>query len=206
MRRAALILVAVAAIAAIATWEGGPLGAALEGPPPVAVSAIPKGDDDVVPGENARRVARPPRATLERYKLRRGEWRLVWNHRARDYLSAADFVGRFVFPGTRWWLIACSSSEGGHGPWVWNSPAPGRSYPLSRYPTRPAGSSGAGGWLQFKSGTFWGYADAAWDAALENGYRVPRAHKRWTDPVGQAIVGAYMLTLNQRHQWEGARC
>ena len=41
-------------------------------------------------------------------------------------------------PAPNWWLLSCSSSEGGHGRWVPNSQG-----------------SGVGGWMQMYPSTFW---------------------------------------------------
>ena len=152
--------------------------------------AAGKSESQVGVPVNDRRVSgSAARQPLNRMKVRRGEWRSLWSQRARDWPTAAGFVGRFVFPGTRGWLLRCSSSEGGHGPFVLNRQG-----------------SGAGGWMQFLASTHAAYLEQSWEAARRNGFRVPRRHARWRDPLAQAIVGAHMLLIGERRQWAGRLC
>lgn len=88
-----------------------------------------------------------------------------------DWETAVRIVQR-VWPGTSGWLLSCSAHEGGHGAFVMNTQG-----------------SGAGGWMQFMSGTFsWalGRAKAA----------APRIILRpgtaaWTSPLGQAFAAGW---------------
>jgi hypothetical protein len=70
------------------------------------------------------------------------------------------------------------SREGGHGAWVPN-----------RY------GSGAGGWFQFMSGTFYAYVHGAFRAAARRGYYIPDKFKSWYSPLGQAVTASYMFYL-----------
>ncbi|HXH87409.1 MAG TPA: hypothetical protein VNI55_02230 [Gaiellaceae bacterium] len=106
----------------------------------------------------------------------------------RDWWFAVRYADR-IYPGSAGWLLSCSASEGGHGGWV---------------PNRQG--SGAGGWMQFLSGTFYANVDAAFADARARGHVVPRSWRSWYSAGGQAVVGAYMLRVGQRGQWVGAGC
>jgi hypothetical protein len=102
----------------------------------------------------------------------------------------ATTYANIIYPGTRPWLISCSRSEGGTTSFVMNNQG-----------------SGAGGWLQFMSGTFYAYVHAAFQTARERGYVVLSQWKSWTSPAGQAITGAYMrYTGKDGSHWVGAGC
>lgn len=105
--------------------------------------------------------------------------------------AAVDLVGRFYGPSLQAWLWSCSQphSEGGHGRWVPNTQG-----------------SGAGGWLQFMSGTFYGVIDAAIADARGRGMLVPRAARSWYSPLGQALAGVQMLAAGRRGEWQGYGC
>lgn len=106
-----------------------------------------------------------------------------------DFQTAAHFADR-IWPGTYQWLIDCSSSEGGHGRFVMNH-----------------GGSGAGGWMQFMSGTFYGNVDGAFREARRLGVAVPTAARSWQSPLGQAITAAWMRHHHyDSGQWTGASC
>lgn len=109
----------------------------------------------------------------------------------RDWLAAVRLAGR-VFPGTEGWLRSCSrpESEGGWGRWVPNSQG-----------------SGAGGWLQFLSGTFYSNVDRAFaEARAVWRLPVPSRYRSWYSRVGQALTGASMLVHGQRGEWSGSGC
>lgn len=91
-----------------------------------------------------------------------------------DWLTAVDYVQR-IYPGTKDWLIYISHREGGWGRFVMNSQG-----------------SGAGGWLQFMSSTYYAYNDAAYADARRRGFILDEATNSWTNPLGQAVTGAYM--------------
>jgi hypothetical protein len=94
------------------------------------------------------------------------------------------------FPGTASWLLSCSASEGGHGRFVMNHQG-----------------SGAGGWMQFMSGTFYAYVDRALAETRKKGYRVSSKHRSWYSPLGQALTAGYMRYhgLDRPHWW-GSGC
>lgn len=94
-----------------------------------------------------------------------------------------------VYPGTKGWLLSCSASEGGWGRWVPNSQG-----------------SGAGGWLQFMSGTFWRMYDAAHSEVRSKRFIVPRSAASWYSPLGQALAGAWGVTHGRSHEWYGHGC
>lgn len=104
-----------------------------------------------------------------------------------DWQTAVDIVQR-VFPGSKSWLLSCSASEGGHGPFVYNRQG-----------------SGAAGWLQFMSGTFYGNADDAIAYTKNKGFIVPNVY-RLDSPLGQALAGGYMWTRGWTHHWYGNGC
>ena len=128
----------------------------------------------------------------KRWKKRAYTWRK--KHEAAviphttDWLTAVNLAQR-IFPGTSRWLLDCSSSEGGWGRWVPNGDG-----------------SGAGGWMQFLSGTFYGNVDAAFSTARRLGFRIAPEARSWYSATGQAITAAYMLGIGQRGQWYGSRC
>lgn len=87
------------------------------------------------------------------------------------------------------WVLSCADSEGGRGAWV---------------PNRAG--SGAGGWLQFLSGTFYSNAPAAWSFARSRGVQVPRRYMEWHSTIGQALTGLWMFHHEGSGQWYGAGC
>jgi hypothetical protein len=91
-----------------------------------------------------------------------------------DWRTAVRITQR-VFPGTESWLLYISNREGGWGPFVMNHEG-----------------SGAGGWMQFMSGTFYGYSDAARRAVASRGFVVDPDVFEWHDPLGQALTAGYM--------------
>jgi hypothetical protein len=94
-----------------------------------------------------------------------------------------------VYPGTKNWLLSCSSSEGGWGRFVFNSQG-----------------SGAAGWLQYMPGTFVGFYARAEADARRKGFRVdPRARSLYS-PLGQALAGGWALRNGLTHHWVGHGC
>lgn len=108
----------------------------------------------------------------------------------RDWRTAVLYVQRW-FPGTSPWLLDCSSSEGGHGRWV-----PNRKH------------SGAGGWMQYMEGTFYGDFDSAVNWLRARGVRVPSAARNWYSPLGQAIAAGWARHTGHTPpgKWTGALC
>jgi hypothetical protein len=103
------------------------------------------------------------------------------------YLGAVRYVERYF--GSQPFLHACPLSEGGYGAWVPN-----------HY------GSGAGGWLQFMSGTFYGIIDEAISSARARGMRVPASARSWYSPLGQALAAVQMLADGRRGEWTGGTC
>lgn len=132
----------------------------------------------------ARWTARNLRATLHAIVARADA---SWS-RALDYVSD-------VFPAERPWVQACSSSEGA-------SPDGLRAARL----TMNREGSGAGGPMQFMSGTFYGNVDAAAAETRRRGHRFLPAWRRWSSYAGQALTAANMKRRGQQGQWTGARC
>ena len=192
---AVAVVLAGVAVAVAVSWSGvGPLGAALSerGAPPIGrAGAPPRSLSAPTDGASQGALASSSGAgaRLARVRVRRGEWRMLWSQRARDWVTAAGFVGRFVFPGTRWWLLVCSRSEGGSGPFVLNRQG-----------------SGAGGWLQIMPGSWAAWVGSAHRDARRRGFVVPLRHMRWRDPLGQAVVGAWAFTNGLRDHWAGSGC
>jgi hypothetical protein len=91
-----------------------------------------------------------------------------------DWQTAVALVQR-IYPGTSGWLLYISHREGGHGAFVMNHQG-----------------SGAGGWMQFMSGTYYGYARAAYADVARRGFIVDRRTNSWYHPLGQAIVAGFM--------------
>lgn len=116
---------------------------------------------------------------------------MAWTPLNRDFETAVRVIAnRLRLPGSLAnWVLNCADSEGGRGAWV---------------PNR--GGSGAGGWLQFLSGTFYSNAPAAWAFARGRGIHVPRRYMSWYSPVGQALTGLWMFHHEGSGQWYGAGC
>jgi len=91
-----------------------------------------------------------------------------------DWVTSVKLVQR-VYPGTADWLLFISRREGGYGGFVMNHQG-----------------SGAGGWMQFMSSTYYAYSDRAFADARRRGFIVPESANAWTHPMGQAITAGYM--------------
>lgn len=91
-----------------------------------------------------------------------------------DWRTAVRLAQR-VYPGTSDWLLFISHREGGYGGFVMNHQG-----------------SGAGGWMQFMSGTFYGYVGAARADFARRGFQVDPSVWVWTHPLGQALTAGYM--------------
>ena len=91
-----------------------------------------------------------------------------------DWQTAVRVAQR-VYPGTSDWLLYISRREGGHGGFVMNHQG-----------------SGAGGWMQFMSSTFYAYVDAALADTRSRGFVVPDGSRSWYSPMGQALTAGYM--------------
>jgi hypothetical protein len=130
---------------------------------------------------SSRRIA--ARARL-RAVLRAG---LPWT---TDWQTAVRIVQR-DWPGSSRWLLACSSSEGGWG--LWKSNYQG---------------SGAGGWMQYMSGTFYGDLRGALALARQKHRPVPpRAADKWSSALGQAFAAGWAYFHSRPPgKWTGSRC
>ncbi len=91
-----------------------------------------------------------------------------------DWRTAVNIVQR-VYPGTRDWLLFISHREGGWGPFVMNHQG-----------------SGAGGWMQFMSSTYYAYNDRAYADLRRRGWRIDPRTNYWQHPMGQAVTAAFM--------------
>lgn len=91
-----------------------------------------------------------------------------------DWVTAVKLVQR-IYPGTAGWLLFISRREGGHGGFVMNHQG-----------------SGAGGWLQFMASTYYAYNTRAFADARSRGFIIDERANSWSDPLGQAITGAFM--------------
>ena len=106
-----------------------------------------------------------------------------------DWLTAVRVV-QTAYPGSSSWLVSCSSGEGGHGQWVPNT-----------------NGSGAGGWMQYMSGTFWSDYHAAVFDLRSRGYVVPSDTASWYSPLGQAIAAGWAYGHDRPGgKWTGAGC
>lgn len=99
-----------------------------------------------------------------------------------DDWNVATIQADRVYPGVRGWLLSCSSGEGGHGRFVWNTQG-----------------SGAGGWMQFMQGTYDAYENAALNEVRSHGWVIPPGSTGWYRPLGQALVAGYMRVHGWSH-------
>ena len=91
-----------------------------------------------------------------------------------DWLTSVRLIQR-IYPGTSDWLLYISHREGGHGGFVMNHQG-----------------SGAGGWMQFMSSTYYAYNDDAFADARRRGFIVDESLNRWESAFGQALTAGYM--------------
>lgn len=106
-----------------------------------------------------------------------------------DWGTAVSIVQR-AYPGSSWWLLSCSSSEGGHGGWVPNT-----------------AGSGAGGWMQYMEGTFEHDFGEALADLRERGFRVPASVHSWYQPLGQAVAAGWAYAHDRPYgKWVGGGC
>lgn len=105
-------------------------------------------------------------------KLKREIWYALPH--TNDWRTSVRIAQR-PYPGTDAWLLFISKREGGYGGFVMNHQG-----------------SGAGGWMQFMSGTFYGYVGAAQADLRQRGFNIPDNVMVWTHPLGQALTAGYM--------------
>jgi hypothetical protein len=125
-----------------------------------------------------------PASTAEVSKFRAVKTPATWSR-------AVELVRRYYGSGSAGWLYACASSEGGSHGWIPNH-----------------AGSGAGGWLQFKAGTFYSVIDDGIRDARRRGMRPAwaRSVRSWYSPLGQALAGLEMIRDGRVGEWDGARC
>ncbi len=112
----------------------------------------------------------------------------VLNAANTNWWLATTYANR-VFPGSRGWLISCSASEGGHTSYVYNRQG-----------------SGAQGWLQFMTGTFYAHVAAAARETVSRGFVFLKSWNSIFSPAGHALTGAYMYSRGMTFHWVGAGC
>lgn len=144
-------------------------------------------------------IREPSRAHICNFARRSMQWHTARADRAQQRMwrtlpSPADWqvavqVAQRVYPGTSGWLMSCSASEGGYGPWVWNRQG-----------------SGAGGWMQFMESTFWRMFGSARADATSRGFVVPEGAASFYSPIGQALAGAWGVRNGRSFEWTGSGC
>ncbi len=123
------------------------------------------------------------------------QWLLDWRtlDEQHTWIKAISEV-QVAWPGTEAWLRSCSSTEGA-----------GRNLSINYFQMNHQGS-GAGGWLQFMSGTFWRMFAAGKADAEARGFIVPASAAAWDSRIGQAIAGAWGVSNGRRGEWSGSGC
>jgi hypothetical protein len=120
---------------------------------------------------------------LEQWQSKASSCRTLQKQRTipttNDWQTAVALVQR-VYPGTSGWLLYISDREGGHGGFVMNHQG-----------------SGAGGWMQFMSSTYYAHNDDAYADLRRRGFVVDSSTNSWTHPMGQAITAGYMRYTHQ---------
>jgi hypothetical protein len=118
-----------------------------------------------------------------------------------DFITATVIVGRYYGPNIQAWLVNCSSSEGGHGGWVWRDHTLPYRYADGSYEDKP------GGWLQFFRSTFDNNVGWAWQDARHHGMHIDPKARNYYEPLGQAVVAAAMVNAHGNPgTWTGANC
>lgn len=116
---------------------------------------------------------------------------------AGDWETSVRVVQR-VYPGSSRWLLSCSSSEGGHGEFVWIGHASSPPYGTDDTP---------GGWMQYKQGTFWHDLDAAMIDLRSRGIRVHPDAVSYYSPEGQAVAAGWAYGHDRPGgKWTGSGC
>lgn len=118
-----------------------------------------------------------------------------------DWLTAVRIVQRF-YPGSEWWLVSCSRSEGGHGAWKFRNDVgaltPAR---LLDPPNVP------GGPMQYFASTWRTDFNAAVQDLARRHVKVPRSAFSWFSPLGQAIAGGWAYGhARPSGKWTGSGC
>lgn len=123
--------------------------------------------------------------------------KMIYTH---DFLTATHIVGRYYGSSVENWLVSCSSSEGGHGLFVWRDHRAPVYYGNGRYEDKP------GGWMQFFGSTFYTNVKWTWQDAWHRGLHASPKARAYYEPLGQAIVAAAMYAHHGSGPWTGARC
>lgn len=110
-------------------------------------------------------------------------WQIQRTLPSTDNWVAAMRTAQKPFPGTYGWLEFISNREC-------------RACYTAGFTMNYRGS-GAGGWMQFMSGTFYGYSDEAAAWLGRRGYLFDPAVFDWHNPLGQALTAAYMRYTDQ---------
>lgn len=120
-----------------------------------------------------------------------------------DWQTAVHVTQR-VYPGSSWWLLSCSASEGGSGPFVFHSPH--REASLYEV-VHEIVINTPGGWMQYFHSTFVTDFNAAVQDLHARGVRVPPSAFSWYSPLGQAIAGGWAYSHDRPPgKWTGAGC
>jgi len=101
-----------------------------------------------------------------------------------DWVTAVNLVQR-IYPGTKAWLLSCSSGESSWGEFVMNQQG-----------------SPAGGWMQMYESTYNSYNDTAFADARAKGFIISEEVNSWRHPIGQALTAAYMRTHGASANWD----
>lgn len=108
-----------------------------------------------------------------------------WLPYSTDWVTSVRIIQR-IYPGTESFLLSCSSGEGGHGGFVMNHQG-----------------SGAAGWMQFMSGTFYGHAPIAFSNARSLGFILPdELTISIESPMAQALTAAFMRSHGMSSHWD----
>lgn len=135
------------------------------------------------------RETRAIKRAVAREAARRAAARAAPSAYSGSWTSAVAAVQAW-YPGTSGWLLSCSASEGGWGGFVMNRQG-----------------SGAGGWMQYMAGTFYGDWGAATADLSRRGIAIPVAGS-WGNPLAQAIAAAWARYTGNApsSKWTGSGC
>lgn len=117
-----------------------------------------------------------------------------------DWMTATKIVGKYYGHNVERWLVNCSSSEGGHGLFVWRSHTRPAHYGNGKYEDKP------GGWMQFFSSTFYSNVSWTFKDAKHRGLRAHPKARSYYEPLGQAIVAGAMYFYRGSGPWTGVYC
>lgn len=127
--------------------------------------------------EYAKWVARHWQSKAKEHRKKYEAFLKSYDYANSSIWRAINFAGP-VFGVSVDRLSARISREGGHGGWICNRQG-----------------SGACGWFQFMSGTYYAYSGRAFSEAAERGVFIPRRFDSWYSPLGQSVTAAYMFSI-----------